>query len=46
MPGGDITDTKQGHGMFFADSKAWEKEVMKYLYDCIPLGKDCGWGEE
>jgi len=38
MPGGNVADYKQGHGEFFADPKAWEKEVMKYL-------KDCGVGE-
>jgi dienelactone hydrolase len=32
--GGNIADHKQGHGEFFADPKAWEKEVLKYLKDC------------
>jgi carboxymethylenebutenolidase len=33
-PGGDPSDHQQGHGYFFLDPGAWEKEVLAYLRDC------------
>jgi carboxymethylenebutenolidase len=34
LPGGDPNDHQQGHGAFFMDPDAWEKEVLAYLHDC------------